>query len=143
LTEDLPGRETQRLRADIEWHAKHWQQAAEQMERILGARWRDAAPLNASERVDVLRAAVGYALADDAIGRDRFREKYAVKMAKSSDRRIFEVVSAPTAERGPEFAELAKKASSVDTLTAFLRDLRARFPDPADTVSSVSQMPRG
>jgi tetratricopeptide (TPR) repeat protein len=143
LTEDLPGRETQRLRADIEWHAKHWQQAAEQIERILGERWRDPALLDAAERVDVLRAAVGYALADDAIGRDRFRDKYAAKMAKSSDRRIFEVVSAPTAERGPEFAELARKASSADTLTAFLRDLRARFPDPADTVSSVSRMPRG
>ena len=52
-------------------------------------------PLTDTERADVLRAAIGYALAEDAIGLDRFREKYAAKMADGPDRRAFEVVTAP------------------------------------------------
>ena len=34
-------------------------------------------------------------------------------------------------------ADIARAASSVDTLVGFVRDLRARYPDPANAVSSA------
>ncbi len=71
--------------------------------------------------------------ADDKLGLDRFRDKYAAKMAEGPDRKAFEVVTAPLGTSGAEFGEVAKSVSSVDTLEGFLRDIRSRFPDAAGT----------
>ncbi len=128
---NLAGREVERLRADVLWKARRWGEAGEQIEKFYGERWRDFAPLGETERADVLRAAIAYALADDAIGLDRFRTKYAPKMAEGVDRRAFEVVTAPFNTNAPEFAEIARRIAATDTLDAFLRDIRARFPETA------------
>src|SRR5438445_790807 len=71
---NISGREAIRLRSDIYWASRHWREASEQIELYYGDRWRDFTPLNPSEKADVIRAVVGYALADDAIGLGRFRE---------------------------------------------------------------------
>jgi tetratricopeptide (TPR) repeat protein len=126
---NVEGREAIRLRSDIHWAARRWGLASEQIELLYGERWREWQPLSDAERADVLRAAIGYALGEDAIGLGRFREKYAAKMAEGPDRRAFEVVSTPLGSSGGEFREIAKMVAAVDTLDAFLRDMRARFPE--------------
>src|SRR5258708_35403650 len=78
---------------------------------------------------DVIRAVVGYALAEDAIGLARFREKYAALMAGEGDRTAFETASKPAGANSAEFAVIAKMAASVDTLDGFLREMKTRFPD--------------
>jgi hypothetical protein len=60
---------------------------------------------------------------------DRFRTKYTAKMAEGPDRRAFEVVTAPFSSNAPEFADIARVIASADTLDAFLRDIKAKFPD--------------
>ena len=82
-----------------------------------------------SSAADILRAATGYALGEDALGLSRFREKYAAKMAQTPDARDFQVVSAPLGTSGAEFRNIAHAAASVDTLEGFLRDMRARYPE--------------
>ncbi|MBS0248493.1 MAG: tetratricopeptide repeat protein [Proteobacteria bacterium] len=123
----IKGREATRLRADIEWSAKHWRAASEQLELMLGDRWKDFRPLSQSERADVLRAAIGYALSDESIALVRLREKYAAKMASTPDARAFDVVSAPIGTGSDEFRSVAGKIASIDTLDAFLGDLNKRF----------------
>ncbi|HET7678988.1 MAG TPA: tetratricopeptide repeat protein [Xanthobacteraceae bacterium] len=125
----VPGREAIRLRSDILWAARRWAEAAEQLELLYGTRWQEWAPLAESERADVLRAAIGFALGEDAIGLIRFREKYAAKMADGADRRAFDVITASTGDNSAEFREVARSVAAVDTLDAFLRALRTRFPD--------------
>ncbi|WP_237718370.1 tetratricopeptide repeat protein [Rhodovulum sp. PH10] len=129
VVENVDGREAQRLRADILWSAKRWREAAEQIEVMMGDRWRDWQPLSEPERADVLRAAVGYALAGDTLGLGRFRDKYLAKMADGADRRAFEVASSPTAGSSEEFGTIAKMVGSTETLDSFLRDLRQRYPE--------------
>lgn len=126
---NIPGRETIRLRSDILWAAKRWSASAEQIELMLGDRWKEFDPLADVERSDVLRAAVGYALGDDAIGLARFRERYLSKMGEGPDARAFQVITAPIGTTGTEFREIAHSLAAVDTLEAFLRDLRARYPE--------------
>ncbi|MFA6266491.1 MAG: tetratricopeptide repeat protein [Pseudolabrys sp.] len=129
---NLKGREAVRLRADIEWSAKHWRSAGEQLELMLGDRWKDFRPLSDAERMDVLRAAIGYTLADEQIGLARLREKYAAKMAGTADAHAFEVVSAPIGAGASEFQTVARRITNTDTLDAFLRDLDTRYgADPA------------
>ncbi|MDA9533617.1 tetratricopeptide repeat protein [Bradyrhizobium sp. CCBAU 25338] len=129
IVSNVSGREVLRLRSDIFWAARRWRESAEQIELYYGDRFRDFKPLNAVEKSDIIRAAVGYALADDSIGLSRFREKYAPLMSESADRVAFDIASKPAAASSAEFAEIAKLAASVDTLDGFLREMKQRFPD--------------
>ncbi|MGY3563557.1 tetratricopeptide (TPR) repeat protein [Bradyrhizobium sp. USDA 4463] len=129
IVSNVSGREVLRLRSDIFWAARRWRESAEQIELYYGERFRDFKPLNAVEKSDIIRAAVGYALADDSIGLSRFREKYAPLMSESADRLAFDIASKPAAASSAEFDEIAKLAASVDTLDGFLREMKQRFPD--------------
>jgi predicted negative regulator of RcsB-dependent stress response len=129
IISNITGRESIRLRSDIYWASRQWREASEQIELYYAERWRDFKPLNAAEKSDVIRAVVGYALAGDAIGLARFREKYAPLMTGEADRSAFEIASKPAASNSTEFALIAKMAASVDTLDGFIREMKIRFPD--------------
>ena len=65
-------------------------------------------------------------------------------MAEGPDRRAFEVVTAPSNSGTPEFGDVAKVVAAADTLEAFLRDIRAKFPDaggPAPTSPAQPAVP--
>jgi hypothetical protein len=129
IISNISGREAIRLRSDIYWASRRWREASEQIELYYGERWHDFRPLNPAERGDVIRAVVGYALAEDAIGLARFREKYAPLMTGEADKLAFDVASKPATGTSDEFTQIAKMAGSVDTLDGFLRDMKVRFPD--------------
>ena len=129
IISNISGREAIRLRSDIYWASRQWRESAEQIELYYGDRWRDFKPLNSNEKSDVIRAVVGYALAEDTIGMARFREKYAPLMSGEADRFAFETASKPANGNSAEFAVIAKMAASVDTLDGFLREMKTRFPD--------------
>jgi tetratricopeptide (TPR) repeat protein len=129
IISNISGREAIRLRSDIYWASRRWREASEQIELYYADRWRDFKPLNPVEKGDVIRAVVGYALAEDAIGLARFREKYAPLMSGETDRAAFETASRPAAANSAEFTQIAKMAASVDTLDGFLREMKTRFPD--------------
>ena len=137
--------EALRLRADILWSAKKWREAAEHLELLYGDRWRDPAPLTKAERVDVLRGAIAYALAEEQMGLARFRDKYASKMADGPDQRAFEVVTAPIGASSSEFRAVAGTIANTGTLEAFLAELRKRYPDsgelPDDTAKGPDTVP--
>ncbi|HET9715335.1 MAG TPA: tetratricopeptide repeat protein [Pseudolabrys sp.] len=130
LIANITSREATRLRSDVLWAARRWRQAGEQIELLYGERWREFAPLNETERSDILRAAICYALSEEVIGVSRLREKYEAKFADGPDRRAFEIVTAPIGTSAAEFQDVAKKLASIDTLDAFLHDLQSRYPEP-------------
>jgi tetratricopeptide (TPR) repeat protein len=129
IISNIQGREAIRLRSDIYWAARQWRESSEQIELYYGDRWRDFKPLNAVEKSDVIRAVVGYALAEDAIGLSRFREKYGPLMSGDADRAAFETASQLAPSNSAEFEKIAKMAASVDTLDGFLREMKARWPE--------------
>jgi hypothetical protein len=129
IISNISGREAIRLRSDIYWASRRWREASEQIELYYADRWRDFKPLNPLEKGDVIRAVIGYALADDAIGLARFREKYAPLMSGGGDREAFETASTPATASSAEFTQVAKMAASVDTLDGLLREMKSRFPD--------------
>lgn len=129
IISNITGREAIRLRSDIYWASRQWREASEQIELYYADRWRDFKPLNAAEKADVIRAVVGYALAEDALGLARFREKYAPLMSGDADRQAFDMASKPAASSSTEFALIAKMAANVDTLDGFIREMKIRFPE--------------
>jgi hypothetical protein len=135
----LAGPDVERLRADILWAAKRWREAGEQLEKLVGDRWRGFAPLTNSERADILRAVVAFALAEDRLGLGRLRERYAEKMAEGPDAQAFAVVTAPGPAEGSEFRSIAERVLSSNTLDQFLRELRARHAEPGMVSPSTPQ----
>jgi tetratricopeptide (TPR) repeat protein len=136
IVADLQGTDAIKLRADINWSARRWDASADQIELLLAKRWSDWGPLTPSERMNVLRAAVGYALANDAIGLGRLHEKFAAKMNEGPDRHAFDVVTAQAGASSPEFREVAQKVAASDTLSDFLKDLKTRYPETANASSA-------
>jgi tetratricopeptide (TPR) repeat protein len=128
---DVSGRPALRLRSDILWASHRYDESAEQLELLLGDRYKDFAPLDPDEQTDAMRAEVGYALAQDQLGLGRFRDKYAAAMAATPDARAFAIVSAPLGTSGDEFSSVAHAAASADSLETFLREMGARYPDTA------------
>ncbi len=142
IVSSLSGREAIRLRSDIHWAARQWRESAEQIELYYADRWRDFKPLNPSEKSDMIRAVVGYALAEDTIGLERFREKYGPLMSSEADRAVFDTASKPVGSSSADLAQIAKLAASVDTLEGFLREMRTRFPDATARANMPSEAPK-
>ncbi len=122
----MDGDDVERLKADTYWLARAWQSAAEQLERVLGDTWKQEEPLADGQRYDVMRAAVSYALANDDLGLERLRTKFAQAMSNSPDSHSFTVVTGPIQPDATEFRELARQIASVSTLEAFLDDMQSR-----------------
>lgn len=134
--------EAEMMRADILWSASRHRESAEQSERWVSAR-RGTAALTEMERRHLLRAAIGYALSDDNLGLDRLRARWSEPMKDTPDQRAFDVVTAPIEARGVEYREIARSIADRDTLDAFLKNYRERYPTetpgmaPAGTTSSM------
>ncbi|MCC2113846.1 MAG: hypothetical protein KDJ16_17550, partial [Hyphomicrobiales bacterium] len=130
LLRSLKGPDIDRTRADILWSSERWQQAGEQIERMYGSVWSKADALKSAEQIDLMRAAIAFALADDRIGLGRLRSKYAKKMAESPYASAFDVVTGPIESKGVEFQSVVRAIASVDTLQAFLSEYRTHYAEP-------------
>jgi hypothetical protein len=118
--------DTKRLRADIYWESGNWAVAGQKAEEMLDTRWSDAAPLTATERSEVMRAAVAYSLANDEASLARLRAHFTPKMNGTPDANMFAVLSADIDQHGLAFRGAAAKIASVDTLQAFMKDFDSR-----------------
>jgi len=128
LAAGLPGKEADRLRGDIFWSAKRWREAGEAYEKLLGARWQKAKPLDDMERADVLRAGIAFTLGNETIGLARLRDRYAAKMPDGAERTAFGIMTA-SGNDPKKMTDVSKVLSTVDSLRLFLKLYQARYPD--------------
>ncbi len=126
LTDDTT-LEARRLKADINWQIGEYRTAARSYEKLLGPRWQKFDPLSTSERLDVMRAAIGYSLEGDEFALARVRERYLGVMSESVDASAFDVVTQGTNVGALEFKELVKAIANTSTLDAFIRDVKKRY----------------
>ena len=125
------GPDADRLRADILWTGRRWREAGEAHEALVGDAWRRRVALDDAARTDILRAAIAYGLAGETLGLERLRAKFAGPMAESVDARTFALLAQANAVRTAGFREIAQKATSAETLQAFLSEYRKRYPESA------------
>lgn len=119
--------EAKRLKADINWQIGEFRTAARSYEKLLGTRWQSMDPLSGPERLDVMRAAVGYALEGDEFALSRLRERYVGAMSESLDAAAFDMVTQDINRGGLEFAEVVKNIANTSTLDAFIKDVKRRY----------------
>jgi predicted negative regulator of RcsB-dependent stress response len=131
------GEDVERLRADIYWKGKRWREAGESYERVLGDAWQSAEPLNASQRLDGLRAGLAYVLGDEKLSLDRLRGRYLAKMDQSVDSGAFRLIATDNLTRPQAFRDVARAVVSADTMTEFMASYRKRYPETAGAARPV------
>jgi hypothetical protein len=127
----ISGRDADLLRVDGYWKAKNYGGAADLIETIYSTP--DAPALSQSERLDVVKAGVGFVLSNDTLGLDRLRGKFSDRMAQSPEWPMFDYITSPNATIGNvEFRAAAKAVANIDSINGFLKAYRELYPvDPA------------
>jgi len=128
--------ETRQLRVDIYWESGNWAVAGQKIEAMLTPRAAAPEPLTAAERMDTLRAAIAYSLANDEKSLERLGAAFTPKMKGTPDANLFAVLIQPIDMHGLAFREAAAKIASVDTLKAFMADFQKKFAGPAPAKAS-------
>lgn len=143
LLSGLDGRDVRRVVTDALWKARRWQEVAEGLETMHGQRWSDSAPLKKLEQQDILRSAIAYTLAEDGLGLQRLRNKFAKKMGESASASAFDAVTQPIDKSGFDFRKVASQIASVDSLEAFLQDYRDIYgPSTAEAARRMNERER-
>jgi hypothetical protein len=134
LLTSVDGRDADLLRVEANWNAKYYDQASSLLEVIYAPGQDSSSPaLSQVGRMNIVKAAVGFALAGDTIGLSRLRQKYADVMSKAAEWPMFDFVTSQLSPiASPEFKKVARSISDVDTLDAFLATYKATYgPDNA------------
>ena len=130
LLDPLSGDDVNRMRANVNWDARRWADAGELLEKAHAGRWSDVAPLEAHERLDVMRAAIAYALANDDFALNRLNQKFSQKMSESTDAGTFNILTKPLVDRSFERDVAVDSILNIGTTDSFLRDYRKRYLTP-------------
>ena len=137
----IKGRDADRLRVEAYWDAKNYESAGGLLEVMYAPdqAGNSGPALTQAGRMDILRAAVAFALADDKIGLTRLRSKFADAVAKGPEWPMFDYVTStiePVTD--PQFAAVAKAVSGVDSLDAFLKSYRQVYGDSSLTPANAA-----
>ena len=128
--------EADRLRADIYWDSQKWSDAASKTEALLGTRYNEATPLTDMERMDLMRACVGYSLAGDSGSLERLRARFDAKMSDTPDGKAFAMMTHAPDVSNDDYKSLVKRLASVDTLDAFLTEFKSRYGTIGSTATN-------
>lgn len=126
MLSDMAGRDVDLMRIDAHWKAKRYSKAGEMIEALYG----DVVPgkpLDQPSRMMLIKAAVGYVLANDTFGLSRLRAKFGDQMVNSPEWAMFDYVTGPIQVTSMEFKKVAAQVASVDSLNAFLASYREAY----------------
>lgn len=127
LLSRVKGRDADLLRVDGFWKSKNYTQAAELIE-VVYSPGEAANELDQVGRMNVIKAAVGFVLANDSLGVSRLRSKFGDAMGQSAEWSIFDFVTSDIAPTSAEFKKVARQVADLDSLNAFLTSYRQVYP---------------
>lgn len=126
LLRDVEGRDAALLRIDAHWKARRYAQAGEMLEAFY-ADQPAGKPLTQPVRMGLIKAAVGFALANDSFGLSRLRAKFGDAMVTTPEWPMFDLVTGQVAITSLEFKAVASQVSGVDGINAFLASYRQTY----------------
>ncbi|WP_417309559.1 tetratricopeptide repeat protein [Devosia sp.] len=137
LISRLEGRDADILRVEGYWKSRNYEKAANLLEVMFTQREGDP-QMNRRERMNIVRAAVGYVLASDSISLSRLRSKFGDQMANSAEWPLFEFVTRDISPQSLEFRRVASEVAGLDSLTAFLESYRSIYATDEVTPTRVA-----
>lgn len=133
-----------RLRADIAWRAKKWQDAADALEQILTKQDISLTrPLSEDQAATILNWAVALYLADNRYVLANVRERYSDAMSQTASAKKFDVITRPRqnalmADRETVQSIIDETSIFKDFLTTFKRDANLSAKGGSATTTSSS-----
>ncbi len=124
MLSSMSGRDADLLRVEANWAGGRYGQAGELIEAMY-----PTAGLAATrqDRLNIVRAGVGYVLANDGFGRARLRERYAEMMATTPEWPLFDLVTTSLSPTGREITEIARQVAGIEAINAFLSAYRTNY----------------
>jgi hypothetical protein len=126
LLSRVRGRDADLLRVDGYWKSKNYALAAELIE-VVYSPGQDRTPPTPAERMNIIKAAVGFVLARDRLGLSRLRSKFGELMGQTPEWPMFDFVTGDMTPSSTEFAKVAREISGLDSLNAFLAAYRETY----------------
>jgi len=132
------------LRVDVAWARRDWPLVGRQLETLLGERWREEAPLEASETHDVLRAGIAYALAGDRNSVERLAARYGPAMSRTRHASAFSLVTSSGLSAGDaRLADLVGRLADMEGADAFMAGFSERFDPEAEDLLDTAEAGAG
>ncbi|MBU1306538.1 MAG: hypothetical protein KKF33_13595 [Alphaproteobacteria bacterium] len=143
MLKDMDGRDADLLRIDAHWKAHRYSQAGEMIEAMLSDP-QTPTPLSQLSRMQVIKAAVGYVMANDTMGLARLRSKFGDAMVTAPEWPMFDLVTGNIEITSTAFKTVAAQVSGVDGISAFLSSYRDTYgPDGALAPLAASDASNG
>jgi len=126
LLRDMSGRDVQLMQIDAHWKAKRYARAAEMLEAMFSD-LQPGVPLSQTARMGLVKAAVGFAFANDTFGQSRLRAKFGDAMVTAPEWPMFDLVTGTMEITSLEFKAVAAQVSGLDGINAFLASYRETY----------------
>ncbi|HWJ88375.1 MAG TPA: hypothetical protein VNS12_09920, partial [Pelagibacterium sp.] len=123
LLSTLSGRDTELLRIDALWRAERYSQASERIEALYSPDV-ESGTLSPVARTNVVKAAVGYVLANDQIGLSRLRSRFSEVMVNAPEWPMFAFVTEDVDATGSSFRQIARQVADTGAINGFLNAYR-------------------
>ncbi len=125
MLREMEGSDVAQLRIDAQWKAKRYSQAGEMIEAL----YTDPSDITRSQqaRMGLIKAAVGYVLADDRFGLARLRSKFGEAMVTTPEWPMFDLVTGNISVTSVEFKTVASQVSGLEGINAFLAAYRETY----------------
>ena len=124
----IEGRDADLLRVDGYWKSKNYGRAAELLE-VMYSAGQNSQPLTHSDRMNVIRAAVGFVLVDDSLALSRLRSKFADQMSQTPEWPMFDYVTGAVSVSSDEFTAVVREIAGLDSLSSFLESYRQTYAE--------------
>lgn len=138
----VTGRDADLLRIDGLWKSKAYGRAAEMIETVY-APGSGAPTLDRNARMQVIKAAVGFVLANDSMGISRLRAKFSDVLANSAEWPVFDFVTSDIAPTSDAFKKVAREVANLDSLNAFLASYRQLYSGSDAVAPDEATVPVG
>lgn len=143
LLTPVEGRDADLLRVEGYWDQKDYEKAGRLLE-VMYSPDGSGRLDNQSSRLNVVKAAVAYALANDKIGLSRLRAKFSDAMSKTAEWPMFDYLTGKVVvPTSGQFKTVAKVVAAIDPLDAFLAAYRHIYGEGKDGMTPMNAVQKG
>jgi tetratricopeptide (TPR) repeat protein len=119
--------EARDVRAEVFWKQQNWAGAAALYEGLLDDRFRNPAALTIAEEARLIRAGVGYSLANDSVALSRLSRNYSAFVAAARAKTALSIALDDGAGGSASPGDFAALASSADTFAGWVAAMKAEL----------------
>ena len=119
--------ESDDIRAEVAWKARVWKTAGPLIEKRLGDRWKQTAPLTPDEEARVLRCAIAYSLSSDDASLARLRQRFGTFITTAKAPELLNIAFTGVAETHLSPADFNRVIAEGDTFAGWVTRMKQRF----------------